>query len=129
MKKTKKSFKSSILGGYKGVVVLQKNNSSRRKALVSNVVAARAALRLQKEKTSDENSISTLTPQSVVSNNNSRTLTSSLSSKRSQYRTKGSSFDKFMDDRKDWRSFGSLDDDFDTWMGILDYYYKNGRIT
>lgn len=56
MKKTKKSFKSSILpvDGYKGVVVLQKTNLSRGKALVSNVVAARAALRLQKEKTSDD---------------------------------------------------------------------------
>jgi hypothetical protein len=23
----------------------------------------------------------------------------------------------------------TLDDDFDTWMGVLDYYYKNGKIT
>jgi hypothetical protein len=70
MKKTKKSFKSSILDGYKGVVVLQKTNLSREKALVSNVVAARAEMRLQKEKTSDDTSISTLTPHSAVSNNN-----------------------------------------------------------
>jgi len=107
MKKTKKAFKSSICGGYKEVVAIQKTNLSLRKALVLNVVAARAALRLKKEKTSDDTSISTLTPQSVVSNSNSRTSTSSLNSERSQYRKRGSSFDEFMDDRKDWRSFGS----------------------
>jgi len=44
MKKTKKSFKSSICGGYKGVLVIQKTNLSRRKASVSNMAAARAIL-------------------------------------------------------------------------------------
>ncbi len=43
MKKTKKAFKSSICGGYKGKVVIQKTNLSLKKALASNVVAARAA--------------------------------------------------------------------------------------
>jgi len=50
MKKTKKAFKSSICGGYKEVVAIQKTNLSLRKALVLNVVAARAALRLKKRK-------------------------------------------------------------------------------
>ena len=44
MKKTKKAFKSSICGGYKGAVVIQKTNLLLRKALASNIVAARAAL-------------------------------------------------------------------------------------
>ena len=45
MKKTKKSFKSSICGGYKGALVIQKTNLSRRKALASNMAAARVALK------------------------------------------------------------------------------------
>ena len=45
MKKSKKAFKSSICGGYKGVVVNQKTNLSLRKALASNMAAARAVLK------------------------------------------------------------------------------------
>jgi hypothetical protein len=45
MKKSKKAFKSSLFSGHKGKVVIQKNNLSLRKALASNVVTARAALK------------------------------------------------------------------------------------
>jgi hypothetical protein len=61
MKKTKKAFKSSICGVYKGVVAIQKTNLSLRKALASNVVAARAALKRQ------SSLMSATTPPSVTS--------------------------------------------------------------
>jgi hypothetical protein len=45
MKLSKKSLKSSLFSRRKGVVVIQKINLSRRKALASNMMAARAALK------------------------------------------------------------------------------------
>ena len=133
MKKSKKAFRSTIYGGYKGKVVIQKTTLSLRKALVSNMAAVRAALRHQRENTSDDTPISPLTPQAVVSNDNSWTSISSLSSERSHYKKRGSAFDKFMDDGKDWRSFGSY-----TFNGMMNdgYFsilmkkisiYKNAR--
>ena len=44
MKRSKKTFKSSLFSGHKGKFVIQKTKLSLRKALVSNMAAARAAL-------------------------------------------------------------------------------------
>ena len=55
MKKTKKAFKSSICGGCKGKVVIQKTNLSLKKARASNVVAARAARAALKGETRQSN--------------------------------------------------------------------------
>ena len=81
MKKTKKAFKSSICGGYKGVVAIQKTNLSLRKALASNVVAARAARAALKRQSS---LMSATTPPSVtsvssVSTNGTRSASGMLS--------------------------------------------------
>jgi hypothetical protein len=65
MKKTKKAFKSSICGGHKGKVVIQKTNLSRRKAQASNVVAARAVRAALKGKTRQSSPTST-TPSPTV---------------------------------------------------------------
>jgi hypothetical protein len=67
MKKTKKAFKSSICGGYKGKVVIQKTNLSLKKALASNVVAARAARAALKGETRQSGPLSATTPPSVTS--------------------------------------------------------------
>ena len=109
MKKTKKAFKSSICGGYKGVVVIQKTNLSRRKALASNMAAARAAL---KGETRQSSPISAMTPQSVTSVSTNGTQStrgmSSLTQESTRYKKHGVSFDDFIEDNKDWRSFGSI---------------------
>jgi hypothetical protein len=74
MKLSKKSLKSSLFSGRKGVVVIQKTNLSRRKAQASNVVAARAAL---KGKTRQSSPTCT-TPSPTV------TIVSSVSTNRTQ---------------------------------------------
>ena len=108
MKKTKKAFKSSICGGYKGKVVIQKTNLSRRKALASNMTAARAAL---KGETRQSSPMSTTTPPSVTSVSSGTRSTSGMSSltqESTRYKKHGVSFDDFIEDNKDWRSFGSI---------------------
>ena len=65
MKKPKKAFKSSIWGGYKGVVAIQKTNLSLRKALASNVVAARAARAARAALKRHSSPLSATTPPSV----------------------------------------------------------------
>jgi hypothetical protein len=77
MKKTKKALKSSICGGYKGKVVIQKTNLSRRKALASNMAAARAAL---EGETHQSSPMSTTTPPSVTSVSSGTRSTSGMSS-------------------------------------------------
>ena len=64
MKLSKKSLKSSLFSGRKGVNVIQKTNLSRRKALASNMAAARAAL---KGETRQSSPMSATTPPSVTS--------------------------------------------------------------
>ena len=66
MKLSKMSLKSSLFSGRKGVVVIQKTNFSRKKALASNMVAARAAL---KGETRQFSPMSATTPPSVVAIN------------------------------------------------------------
>jgi hypothetical protein len=112
MKLSKKSLKSSLFSGRKGVVVIQKTNLSRRKALASNVVAARAAL---KGKTRQSSPMSATTPPSVtsvssVSTDGTRSTSgmSSLTQESTRYKKHGVSFDDFIEGNKDWRSFGSI---------------------
>ena len=108
MKFSKKSLKSSLFSGRKGVVVIQKTNLSRRKALASNVVAARAAL---KGKTHQSSPMSATTPPSVTSVSSGTQSTSGMSSltqESTRYKKHGVSFDDFIEDNKDWRSFGSI---------------------
>ena len=78
MKKSKKAFKSTICGGYKGKVVIQKTNLSRRKALASNMAAARAAKKNKVEDIIDDRLtvISELTPQTAYTQSTVSTDTS-----------------------------------------------------
>jgi hypothetical protein len=117
--KKKKAFKSSICGGYKGKVVIQKTNLSLKKALASNVVAARAAL---KGETRQCSPTSATTPPSVTSvssasTNGTRSSSgmSSLTQESTRYKKHGVSFDDFIEGNKDWRSFGSI-----TYEGMKD---------
>ena len=99
MKLSKKSSKSSLFSGHKGKIVIQKTNLSRRKALTSNVVAARAAL---KGETRQSSPMSATTPPSVtsvssVSTNGTQSTSgmSSLTQESTRYNKHGS-FDDFM---------------------------------
>ena len=109
MKLSKKSLKSSLFTGRKGVVVIQKTNLSRRKALASNMAAARAAL---KGETRQSSPISAMTPQSVTSVSTNGTQStrgmSSLTQESTRYKKRGVSFDDFLEHNKDWKSFGSV---------------------
>ena len=98
MKKTKKAFKSSICGGCKGKVVIQKTNLSLKKALASNVVAARAARAALKGETRQSNPMSATTPPSVtsvsiVSTNGTQSTSgmSSLTQESTRYKKHGES--------------------------------------
>ena len=102
MKKTKKAFKSSICGGFKGVVAIQKTHLSLRKALASNVVAARAARAALKGATRQSSPMSATIPPSVTSvssvpTNGTRSTSgmSSLTQESTRYNKHGS-FDDFM---------------------------------
>ena len=103
----KRSNKRSLYCGPKGKFVIPKTTLSLRKALAPNMAAARAALRCRGEETVEVASISTLTPQSIGSNNYCRSSISTLRNERTHYRKRGSSIHEFVDDKKDWRSFGS----------------------
>ena len=108
MKLSKKSSKSSLFSGRKGKIVIQKTNLSQRKARASNVVAARAAL---KGKTRQSSPMSATTPPSVTSVSSGTQSTSGMSSltqESTRYKKHGVSFDDFIEDNKDWRSFGSI---------------------
>jgi hypothetical protein len=108
MKLSKKSSKSSLFSGRKGKIVIQKTNLSQRKARASNVVAARAAL---KGKTRQSSPMSATTPPSVTSVSSGTRSTSGMSSltqESTRYKKHGVSFDDFIEDNKDWRSFGSI---------------------
>ena len=108
MKLSKKSLKRSLFTGRKGVVVIQKTNLSRRKALASNMAAARAAL---KGETRQSSPMSATTPPSVTSVSSGTQSTSGMSSltqESTRYKKPGVSFDDFIEDNKDWRSFGSI---------------------
>ncbi len=105
MKLSKKSLKSSLFSGRKCVVVIQKTNFSRKKALASNMVAARAAL---KGETRQSSPMSATTPPSVtsvssVSTNGTRSTSgiSSLTQESMRYKKHGVPFDDFMEDNKD----------------------------
>ena len=112
MKLSKKSLKSSLFSGRKGVVVIQKTNLSRRKVLASNMAAARAAL---KGETRQSSPMSATTPPSVTSvssasTNGTRSSSgmSSLTQESTRYKKHGVSFHDFIEDNKDWRSFNSI---------------------
>ena len=101
MKKTKKAFKSSICGGYKGKVVIHKTNLSRRKALASNMAAARAAL---KGETRASSPMSATTPPSVTSvssactnGTQSTSGMSSLTQESTRYKKHGVTFNEFIE--------------------------------
>ena len=113
MKKTKKAFKSSICGGYKGKVVIQKTKLSLRKALVSNMAAARAALN---DRTRQSNPMSATTPPSVtsvssVSSNGTQSTSGmqSLTQESKRYKKHGITFNEFIEGNgADWRKFGCI---------------------
>ena len=105
MKKTKKAFKSSICGGYKGKVVIQKTNLSLRKALASNMAAARAVL---KGGTRQCSPISATPPPIVTS-----------------VSSDGVSFNEFIEGNGlDWRKFGCITYDEMKSSGYYDLLMK-----
>ena len=101
MKKTKKSFKSSICGGYKGVLVIQKTNLSRRKASVSNMAAARAILngRTRESSPTSTTPSPTVTIVSSVSTNGTQSTSgmSSLTQESTRYKKHGVTFNEFIE--------------------------------
>jgi len=144
MKKSKKAFKSTICGGYKGKVVIQKTNLSRRKALASNMAAARAAKKNKVEEIIDDRLtvISDLTPQTAYTRSTTSTNASISSTtlsfntsiiERGRYKKRGSSLEEFMEGNLDWRSFGSITFDEMKEVGLFDRIkkkisiYKNAR--
>jgi hypothetical protein len=126
MKLSKKSLKSSLFSGRKGVVVIQKTNLSRRKALASNMTAARAAL---KGKIRQSSPMSVTTPPSVTSVSSGTRSTSGMSSltqESTRYKKHGVSFDDFREGNKDWRSFGSITYEGMKENGYVDILFLKG---
>jgi len=111
MKRSKKTFKSSLFSGHKGKFVIQKTKLSLRKALASNVVAARAAL---KGRTCQTSPISAVTPPSVTSASSvftygtqSTSGMSSLTQESTKNKKRGVTFNEFVEGNGlDWRKFG-----------------------
>ena len=129
MKLSKKSLKSSLFSGRKGVNVIQKTNLSRRKALASNMAAARAAL---KGETRQSSPMSATTPPSVtsvsiVSTNGTRSTSgmSSLTQESTRYKKHGVTFNEFIEGNGlDWRKFGCITYDEMRKSGYYDLLLK-----
>ena len=136
--------KCSVGSGKKGTLLIRKTNMTLRKHRAANIAAANAAKKNKVEDIIDDRLtvISDLTPQSVYTQSTVSTDTSISSTtfsfntsiiERGRYKKRGSSFNKFMDDGLDWRSFGSYT--FDGMMndGIFSILmkkisiYKNAR--
>ena len=129
MKLSKKSLKSSLFTGRKGVVVIQKTNLSRRKALASNMAAARAAL---KGETRQSSPMSATTPPSVTSVSSAYTNgtqstsgMSSLTQESTRYKKHGITFNEFIEGNgADWRKFGCITYDEMKSSGYYDLLMK-----
>jgi len=94
-KPLRKSIRSNILSGKKGRVVLQKSKRCSRIVRLANLATKNRSV---------EVSLSPLSSQSSVPS----TDMSSLTQESTRYKKHGVSFDDFIENNKDWRSFGSI---------------------
>ena len=97
-----KKIHCTIGSGRKGKLSIQKTQNIRKRAGKSNLQLARAALKRKREE-------EVMTPPSISTNGTQSTSgMSSLTQESTRYKKHGVSFDDFIEDNKDWRSFGSI---------------------